>query len=276
MSDDNSLLHQAKQMIDERRYDEARQILESMPHNETARSWLEKLNQRAPQNSAKRSTPDIQFEGTIPMPPQVTAALKPIFSRLGWAGTFALFPAIFFGVTMGIEYAMLDGNNNIFRELNIVYLIVATLLTAINFYTVSYLLSLAFPKFGRNQLLGLVVIPTALTAIGILLGEVLAIIFVNPLEDAFLSWLLKLAFAGGIAFLFSSYNNRLASPGAPVLNSNTLILLFVGLFAVSGLGANLLSKQLIDGGGFITGLVNGLIFGACLGSVVYHTIKLSE
>ncbi|MEP7292749.1 MAG: hypothetical protein ABI835_13285 [Chloroflexota bacterium] len=42
-------LHTARELINEKQYELARKILETLQHNTTAQSWLKKLDEIAPQ-----------------------------------------------------------------------------------------------------------------------------------------------------------------------------------------------------------------------------------
>lgn len=281
MSDDRNLLMQAKQLIDEQRYEEARSILQSMPDNETAQNWLARLNERAPMGASsdqpKRNMPDVKFEGTIPMIPQVTAFIQDmVIARVGMMGAIALVLAVVFGITGAIELTYIRAVDfKPLNELNIVYVFVLTLVTAVNFYALSYMLSMAFPQLERNHLLGLVAFASGISLIAGFLQYNGFFAFGG--KESILSWILTLVLAGGVTYLLSSKNTQLTSAGGPKLSGDNLILFFIGFIMLRSTAAILAWTPIIgDPSTFIAGLVSGMVLGALTGTFTYIVLKKAE
>jgi hypothetical protein len=67
-------LMQAKALIQQKRYDEARAILEGLPFNKTAFEWLTKLDQIAPQAVPASPPPNSQARAELPpLPPKYSS-----------------------------------------------------------------------------------------------------------------------------------------------------------------------------------------------------------
>ncbi|MFW5691773.1 MAG: hypothetical protein ACOCX3_00320 [Chloroflexota bacterium] len=290
MSDEKAQLDEVRELVNQKQYEQARGILEQMPDNPVAQKWLRQLDDRMAAVNEEGNLEDVRkaatsapgsarvgsgmnMEGTVPMVPQFTAAIKgPLIDRLGPIGSTALIGAVLFAIIFAIDYAYLRENDN-----NFVYTIIATILTFIGYYGISYALSLNFPTLSRQRLLGFTGLVTVLTFIAMLLDSTLVGTFAN--ESNILTWIFRIIYTVGTAYIFSSLFRFGSGQDTPTLSRNMMILLAITLAMLSAATISLVQSTFmfdLDMSAFVAGLFGGSIIGALLGSSLAIALQESK
>lgn len=212
---------------------------------------------------------------TVPMPPQVADIVKTqIMDRLGNVGGVVAIGAILYGIGSAIEYSYFGGGSvNTF-----VYAIIATAVTALFTYGLSFALSLSFPTIPRNTFLIFVGFTTALTFFLMLIDSRLSFTFSN--SSLVLAWLTRAIFGIGVAYAFANMNRFVPAQGEPRLNRNMFILTAITMTLFTSAGSTIINafrfSSGLDLGDFIGALLGGLIAGALFSAILVIVLQESS
>jgi hypothetical protein len=203
------------------------------------------------------------------MPPAVTDFIKRnLVARVGPLATLLIVCGVVFGVGIMIERIYIDSQDN-FAEFwanpGVVYAVIATAVTAVGYYVLAYLLSSMFPKLQQIKLLGMVGLVAAVTFIGVMLDSRYVGLLLNDSEV--LDWVLRLVFAGGIAYLFSDLNQFIPDAGEPRLNRNMTIIVTIALAAISA-GVWILFGS-FGSRVWLAGLLGGFVYGVVVSFLLF-------
>ncbi|TVR20756.1 MAG: hypothetical protein EA396_09775 [Anaerolineaceae bacterium] len=236
----------------------------------TPQPQKEQAAPQPPRPQATRAATDY----TVPMPPQIADVVKEqIIDRLGKVGGVVAIGAILYGIGSAIEYSYFGGGNvNTF-----LYAIIATAVTALFTYGLSFALSLSFPTIPRNTFFIFVGFTTGLTFFLMLIDSRLSFTFAN--SSLVLAWLTRAIFGIGVAYAFANMNRFVPSQGEPRLNRNMFILTAIAMTLFTSAGSGIINafrfSSGLDLGDFIGALLGGLIAGALFSAILVIALQES-
>jgi tetratricopeptide (TPR) repeat protein len=276
---DDAILRRAQALIEAEQHDDAIALLREIPHHPTAQQWLNRLKNLESSGQGVPTMSDDQIptpifsdksatDYTVPMlPPVVDIVQEQIIKRLGKVGGVAAVGALLYGLISAIQLSLdLDST--------FVLALVSAIFTALFTYGVSFALSLAFPTISRNTFFAYVGFATALAFLSVLLVS-------GSSTSLFLTRILQVLSAFGVAYIFSKLNRFVPAQGETRFNFNLFVLVGIALFGLELGGSGLITLFALDSrfgglglGTFVGGLLGGAVLGALIASSL--AIGLSE